>query len=237
MANTPNIDLVKPAGTDHALVSVLNSNSDKIDTFAGTTNAAIANRSRVNLSSATDFNTLLRDGTNLTNKYYRGENLGVHSNIPSGSWSNTPFALDVIPLGGLYTLQKLTLYNAVTPYEFIRQNYYSSSTPYPWTGWNNIAGIIDITLTAGSNVTISTQDSYKLNGLLYVNVMLTVNTALSQNDNLFTLPSGMVFSRRTDWQTHNGTLLVGLANNSNFFVTTGTLATGSYVISFCCPVK
>lgn len=43
MANTPNIDLVKPAGTDHALVSVLNANSDKIDTFAGTTNQAIAN--------------------------------------------------------------------------------------------------------------------------------------------------------------------------------------------------
>ena len=42
MANTPNIDLVKPAGTDHALVSVLNSNSDKIDSFAGTTNQAIA---------------------------------------------------------------------------------------------------------------------------------------------------------------------------------------------------
>ena len=44
MANTPNIDLVKPAGTDHALVSVLNANSDKIDTFAGTTNQAIATK-------------------------------------------------------------------------------------------------------------------------------------------------------------------------------------------------
>lgn len=42
MANTPNIDLVKPAGTDHALVSVLNANSDKIDNFAGSTNQAIA---------------------------------------------------------------------------------------------------------------------------------------------------------------------------------------------------
>ena len=31
MANTPFLDLVKPAGTDHALVSVINSNSDKID--------------------------------------------------------------------------------------------------------------------------------------------------------------------------------------------------------------
>ena len=35
MANTTNIDLVKPAGTDHALVSVLNANSDKIDEEAG----------------------------------------------------------------------------------------------------------------------------------------------------------------------------------------------------------
>lgn len=35
MANTTNIDLAKPAGTDHALISVLNSNSDKIDAEAG----------------------------------------------------------------------------------------------------------------------------------------------------------------------------------------------------------
>jgi hypothetical protein len=35
MANTTNIDLVKPAGTDHALISVINSNSDKIDAEAG----------------------------------------------------------------------------------------------------------------------------------------------------------------------------------------------------------
>ena len=35
MANTTNIDLVKPAGTDYALVSVINSNSDKIDAEAG----------------------------------------------------------------------------------------------------------------------------------------------------------------------------------------------------------
>lgn len=35
MANTTNIDLVKPAGTDYALISVINSNYDKIDTEAG----------------------------------------------------------------------------------------------------------------------------------------------------------------------------------------------------------
>ena len=53
MANTPNIDLGKPAGTDHALVSVLNANSDKIDSFAGTTNQAIATKAGyLNLSNA-----------------------------------------------------------------------------------------------------------------------------------------------------------------------------------------
>ena len=35
MANTTNLDLVKPLGTDHALISVINSNMDKIDANAG----------------------------------------------------------------------------------------------------------------------------------------------------------------------------------------------------------
>ena len=35
MANTTNIDLVKPAGTDHELIRVINSNMDKIDAEAG----------------------------------------------------------------------------------------------------------------------------------------------------------------------------------------------------------
>lgn len=42
MANTTNLNLVKPAGTDKALVSVLNSNSDKIDAWAGSTNQALS---------------------------------------------------------------------------------------------------------------------------------------------------------------------------------------------------
>jgi hypothetical protein len=42
MANTTNLNLAKPAGTDKALVSVLNSNSDKIDAWAGTTNQALS---------------------------------------------------------------------------------------------------------------------------------------------------------------------------------------------------
>jgi hypothetical protein len=43
MANTTNLNLEKPIGTDQALVSVINSNMDKIDTFAGSTNQALSN--------------------------------------------------------------------------------------------------------------------------------------------------------------------------------------------------
>ena len=42
MANTTNIDLVKPAGTDYALVSVINSNMDKVDAEAGRERANFA---------------------------------------------------------------------------------------------------------------------------------------------------------------------------------------------------
>ena len=41
MANTPNLDLIKPAGSDKALVSQINGNSDKIDGYAGTVNSAL----------------------------------------------------------------------------------------------------------------------------------------------------------------------------------------------------
>ena len=42
MANTSNLDLVKPAGTDHALISVINSNMDKVDAYAGKVNTSLA---------------------------------------------------------------------------------------------------------------------------------------------------------------------------------------------------
>ena len=44
MANTPFLDLVKPAGTDRALVSVINSNSDKIDTGVSTLSEQIGTK-------------------------------------------------------------------------------------------------------------------------------------------------------------------------------------------------
>ena len=42
MANTTNLDLVKPLGTDHALISVINGNMDKVDAYAGKVNDSLA---------------------------------------------------------------------------------------------------------------------------------------------------------------------------------------------------
>ena len=41
MANTTNLDLVKPLGTDHALISQINGNMDKIDAYAGNVNGSL----------------------------------------------------------------------------------------------------------------------------------------------------------------------------------------------------
>lgn len=41
MANTTNLDLVKPLGTDHALISQINGNMDKIDAYAGNVNSSL----------------------------------------------------------------------------------------------------------------------------------------------------------------------------------------------------
>lgn len=61
MANTPNLDLVKPAGTDHALVSVINSNSDKIDAGYGTLSEQIGNMGIYTMSSSQELLTVARD--------------------------------------------------------------------------------------------------------------------------------------------------------------------------------
>jgi len=66
MANTTNLNLAKPAGKDKALVSVLNSNSDKIDAWAGSTNQAISNIRQneivIPITENTDLNTLTTPG-------------------------------------------------------------------------------------------------------------------------------------------------------------------------------
>ena len=130
MANTPFLDLVKPAGTDRALVSVINSNSDKIDTGVSTLSEQIT---YIKLTSATDFNTLTV-GSNKKAKHYRGENIGNNTNIPSGfAGSNIPWGMDVIPIGDSYSKQILHLYGQ--PYrEYERTQKYDNGNVV-WQDW------------------------------------------------------------------------------------------------------
>ena len=75
MANTPFLDLVKPAGTDRALVSVINSNSDKIDGGVSTISEQIqhyydTDGKLYRLPSNADLDSITESG-----RYYFGSNV------------------------------------------------------------------------------------------------------------------------------------------------------------------
>lgn len=81
MANTTNLDLIKPAGTDRALVAQINSNSDKIDLFAGKmidesvyygTSTTEAGTQQKDVTAA-NFPSSLKAGQKLTVKFSNGQ--------------------------------------------------------------------------------------------------------------------------------------------------------------------
>ena len=85
MANTPFLDLVKPAGTDRALVSVINSNSDKIDGGVSTLSEQIA------------MNAL---GTKTTVAALESALATLGGSMPNNSVRNVMFAID--PAQGVF---------------------------------------------------------------------------------------------------------------------------------------
>lgn len=109
MANTQNLDLVKPLGTDYALVSVLNSNSDKIDAYAGAVNASLDGL-RDGLGVLADGNThaAITSGQFVYVKNHQTLPQGLYqatTNIAAnGTLSTSNLAAD--PKGGLNTLSE-----------------------------------------------------------------------------------------------------------------------------------
>lgn len=83
MANTPNINLVKPLGTDRALVSVINDNSDKIDAFAGSANT--------NMANTQNGYAIVVDGNNAPKAITAGQYLFIknHSTLSAGGYHAT----------------------------------------------------------------------------------------------------------------------------------------------------
>lgn len=86
MANTTNLNLVKPAGTDKALVSVLNSNSDKIDAFAGTTNQALSNKQDYNPTTAADLHAITTRSKLISGKWVGNSTANAPINNNQGSF-------------------------------------------------------------------------------------------------------------------------------------------------------
>ena len=84
MANTPNLDLVKPAGTDQALISVINSNSDKIDTGFGSLSDQIGTLNS-KITNGTLLKTVTADGTKtyaqLISELFSGVSFGKNTII------------------------------------------------------------------------------------------------------------------------------------------------------------
>lgn len=167
-SSTPNINLTLPVGSEKVSRQVINDNNTKIDNAIGALPSgqnlqgeieSLNNKlTRTHLTTATDLNTLLALSTG--NVYYSGNDLGMHSNIPSGSWSNSPFDLDSVMLGNGYTAQILRVYNSsVGPRTFTRQNYYTSSTPFPFTPWQEFVRRDDIGVVSTVDNTVNSVTS------------------------------------------------------------------------------
>jgi hypothetical protein len=143
MANTPNIDLVKPAGTDHALVSVINSNSDKIDTFAGTTNAAITALTPIASKSFGSIDELNQYGNSVINS--------VTFTSTGTARSNLPFASD-----GTMVISGDGNYMHVTCYRANGECYTRHKNNGTWdAGWQQLALKSDVDALAKSLGTVS----------------------------------------------------------------------------------
>jgi hypothetical protein len=239
MANTTNLNLAKPAGTDKALVSVLNSNSDKIDAWAGTTNQALSNVNNeldtfLNVPTETysgDLNTLLTPGM---------------YNLGSGA-TNTPPTLSAgrleVSVGDNVDYVRQTYYGGYNADIFTRTRYYYRGE-FVWNSWQQLALKTDVSATAskamtgGNNVTIAIQNNvlFTALNLLTINCMITVGTALSAGSVVLNLPTGLTASGRHDIQV-NGTLLYVPNNSSEISVVTGSLAAGTYDITLAMLVR
>ncbi|MBO7408170.1 MAG: hypothetical protein J6V14_11150 [Clostridia bacterium] len=97
MANTPFLDLVKPAGTDKALVSVINSNSDKIDTGVSTLSDQIGAYDFGTLSYTNFISALDTFCSNLANNAVRRVRVYINSGASS------PFG-NTIHIGEVYRI-------------------------------------------------------------------------------------------------------------------------------------
>ena len=110
MANTPYIDLVKPAGTDKALISVLNANSDKIDSAVGGVQDALAivcNGNTHGAITSGQFVYVRAHDTLQEGLYTANSNIAANATLSSSN-------LTANSSGGLNALNEQIAYTAIT---------------------------------------------------------------------------------------------------------------------------
>ena len=185
MANTTNLNLVKPAGTDKALVSVINANSDKIDAFAGTTNQALANvngkigNSNIAQEDVSDLNSaVILNGI----KFFTYANSA--SNRPaSGGGAGITIA------NGAYGIQIVyTNRGSDGDITYVR-NFWGLGQSFGT--WRELAVKSDvepqtITTVFHSDLTIASNTVVKIGRVVYVQIRFSTNTQLGANVQLAT---------------------------------------------------
>lgn len=175
MANTPNLDLVKPAGTDHALVSVINSNSDKIDAGYGTLSEHFENfRLRTLSGSSIDLDDYY--GTDKAGFYYIGTDVvnspGPWSGMIVIAWGNTSYQLAITSDNHLKFRRRVG-----SPPTW--ETWVDLGTKHTGTVTKNASGITDANFHLDTEIISGT--------LLMVTGYINVTTAIANNTKIATV--------------------------------------------------
>ena len=180
MANTPNINLVKPLGTDRALVSVINDNSDKIDAFAGSTNT--------NMANTQNGYAIVVDGNNAPKAITAGQYLFIknHSTLSAGGYHAT---------ANIANGAAITSSNVAADADGVVNGAFSALNSKIGT---KETGTFTLNSSYSSNFTIARSSVYRFEKMLFVNLTLEVTSDLASGEKkigtISILPEGQLVS-------------------------------------------
>ena len=174
MANTTNLNLVKPAGTDYALVSVINGNMDIIDSKVGAvpSNASVQGQ----IDTLNNQVTQLNSNSNVTNdilttavsatrsSFYNGSGSSYTGNVPNSNYKYGIFIVNV------RNTRKFVI--AISTNNDVAICAYDGSS---WTAWTELATNNKQTLTATTNASGQIISDIAFENIKSVNVASTVD--------------------------------------------------------------
>lgn len=170
MANTTNLNMVKPAGTDHALISVINSNMDIIDGAVGALPSGSTLQGEIDSANQAIVN--VKDNLGLENAIANCDSQNVRIAVTNSNTLNTPykaglsnFANGCSIIGSINTsdnyIQQIYMSNGETRI-FVRRKYAGA-----WQSWQELAlkseilniGTLAMTAETKTNKTVTLPDN------------------------------------------------------------------------------